>query len=486
LEQKTSRVLPIILFGDVVAAFGWQAFREGSGTMEEVVQQYLDDVPKYQDYGGGFKYWTDGDHVSPYVSVYAMFALHKAKQKGYAVSEDCYSKGLSYLKQLVRSRGVDRYGLFYSHVTNCFALAMLAETGYYDAPTVELMFQRRQELPLYARAMLLKAIVLGRGNPVMADELKRDMQNAIKMNATGAHFEEPATQGLEWTFHSNIRTTAAVLLTFLEVDGESVPWAEKVVKYVLQERKLGRWRSTQENVYVFWALATYFSIFEKDVPDFTSDILVDGKNLLHEIFRGRTTASGRKLMSLAELQKDVRLPVDIKKKGAGRLYYSLRMTYAPLAGAVIQARDEGLRVEKTIEDESGQLVTTGVFKAGSLYRVKLTVRTPQDRHFVVVDDPLPAGFEAVNVQLATSGQGLTSLVSAPRRGWWFYSGFNTSELRDDRVLLFADFLNQGSHTYTYLVQATSYGTFELPPTKAEEMYAPEVFGSTQNRLIRVQ
>jgi len=34
----------------------------------------------------------------------------------------------------------------------------------------------------------------------------------------------------------------------------------------------------------------------------------------------------------------------------------------------------------------------------------------------------------------------------------------------------------GVYEYTYVVRATTIGEFVVPPTRAEEMYSPEVFG----------
>lgn len=486
LEQKTSRALPVILFGDVVKAFNLPAFRDGGSDIEQVIQNYVDDVPRYQTYNGGFSYWPGSEYESPYVSVYAMFALNKAREKGFYINNDCFNRGLNYLKTLVRNPRIDRYGLAYWHTTNAFALNMLAENGYYDAPTAELYFQRRDEMPLYARAMLLSAIYKGRGNQAMIEELKRNITNAIKMASTTAHFEEPNESGMEWTFHSNMRTTAAVLQVFLEMDGENVPWAEKVVQYILQERKLGRWRTTQENAYVFWALGTYFSIFEKTIPDFSSRVLLDSKEILNEMYKGRTTKNARAELTLANLRKETPLPLEFKKSGDGRVYYTVRMTYAPKSGVPIKARDEGIKVVKTFEDMSGHVVSSGRFTAGEMYQVKLSISSAQDRYFVVVDDPLPAGFEAINVNLATSSDQYAQKVSRTKRWWWSWGDFNNSELRDDRVVVFADYFSKGTHTYTYLVRATTYGQFELPTTKAEEMYMPEVFGTTTNQTIWVQ
>ena len=59
------------------------------------------------------------------------------------------------------------------------------------------------------------------------------------------------------------------------------------------------------------------------------------------------------------------------------------------------------------------------------------------------------------------------------------------EIRDDRVLFFVDHLSAGMFRYRYLARATTNGSFILPPTKAEEMYTPEVFGRTAADLIKV-
>jgi hypothetical protein len=58
-------------------------------------------------------------------------------------------------------------------------------------------------------------------------------------------------------------------------------------------------------------------------------------------------------------------------------------------------------------------------------------------------------------------------------------------MHDDRVLLFADSLAPGIHAHRYLARALSSGSFVLPGTTAEKMYAPEVFGRSAEGTIRV-
>src|SRR5690606_6181406 len=80
-------------------------------------------------------------------------------------------------------------------------------------------------------------------------------------------------------------------------------------------------------------------------------------------------------------------------------------------------------------------------KAGSLVRVTVHVSSPTDRNYVVVDDALPAGLEALNAAFTT-----TSVQATQGTGqgtWW--GSFNHTEIKDDRVLLFADHLFRGDH-----------------------------------------
>jgi uncharacterized protein YfaS (alpha-2-macroglobulin family) len=52
--------------------------------------------------------------------------------------------------------------------------------------------------------------------------------------------------------------------------------------------------------------------------------------------------------------------------------------------------------------------------------------------------------------------------------------------------LFATRLDEGRHEFSYIVRATTAGTFRTAPAHAEEMYEPEVFGRTETAVIEVQ
>ena len=130
--------------------------------------------------------------------------------------------------------------------------------------------------------------------------------------------------------------------------------------------------------------------------------------------------------------------------------------------------------------------------AGTDVKVKLTIVVPDHADFVAIDDPLPAGLEALNPafesQRVPRGEDGDSMpVRDFGWGWrWHWTPFHHTELRDDRVLLFADRLPAGVYTHTYLARATTKGSFQVPPARALEMYAPERFGRNASTVVEVR
>jgi uncharacterized protein YfaS (alpha-2-macroglobulin family) len=152
-----------------------------------------------------------------------------------------------------------------------------------------------------------------------------------------------------------------------------------------------------------------------------------------------------------------------------------------------------MQVERWYERFDGKTPTTTVAE-GDLVRVRLRITVPSVRYFVVLDDALPAGLEAVDLSLRTAsamaGPGTNGTQEnadheekndEPRwgygrwdSGWW--SPFDHKEIRDDRVVYSATLLWPGTYSATYIARATTPGTFVRPPAHAEEMYNPAVYG----------
>jgi hypothetical protein len=177
-------------------------------------------------------------------------------------------------------------------------------------------------------------------------------------------------------------------------------------------------------------------------------------------------------------------PLTIKATG-GEVFYSTVLRFRRNI-AEQKAYQHGITVRREyLDPETDAPVDPGQgVRIGGMVRVRVTVSPEAWGKHIAVDDPLPAGLEAVNTKLATSG-GVPKPGSRGARegdevddmdeGWWRPAA---RELRDDRVLVFIDQLAPGAATYTYLARATTAGTYVVPGISAGEMYQPEIAART--------
>ncbi|MFO7651357.1 MAG: alpha-2-macroglobulin family protein, partial [bacterium] len=480
LEQRLSKILPFIVGERIVNDFGLSELR---GTaLREFVGGELAKVSRYQDASGGFTFWAgSGERVSPWLSAYCMDVLARARQAGYSVDARVVDRGVAYLSGWLGGRdslGAWPYELDERLSVRALAVLALARLGQRPMSDLNALAERREQMSVYGRACLLDAATV-LGAERLKTELARDFDNLVKLTPTTAHYEESREGG--WLFYSNVRTTALVLQALLAARGR-YEFADNAVKWLVTERRSGRWRTTQENAAVFGALAAFYRSYESVRPEFRATVELEGRSIVEALFSGRSLAMERRFVPVAELKRGERQAVSIERTGAGRLYYGLRLSFCPRRDPGPQ--DAGFHVEKTVKPLEGK---TRGYARGALYLVTLTIATSQDRLFAVVDDPLPAGFEIVNTSFETESRGAAGRlaeVQAAEGGWW--GGFDHEEKRDDRFLLFATYLRRGLHKRTYLVRALTPGRFLMPATRAEEMYAPEVWGRTGQQWVDVK
>jgi uncharacterized protein YfaS (alpha-2-macroglobulin family) len=173
--------------------------------------------------------------------------------------------------------------------------------------------------------------------------------------------------------------------------------------------------------------------------------------------------------------------------GSGNLYYTTHME-AWLPVHQVRPLDRGIIISRSYFDPTDRETPITEIEQGQTFLARLTIVVPNSLHYVVIDDFLPAGLEAVDQSLKTSQQ-----VGAPARydwdnyfeegwGWWY---FNHVELRDEKVVLSAEFLPAGTYEYVYLVRAATPGEYNVIPPTAQEFYFPEVYGRGAGSLFVV-
>ena len=268
----------------------------------------------------------------------------------------------------------------------------------------------------------------------------------------------------------------------------------KLVRGLLGAKRRGRWENTQENCFILLALDRYFNTYEKVTPDFIARAWLGDALAGSREFRGRTTDRSQLDIPMNWLlAQPARQNLVLGKEGAGRLYYRIGMTYAP-SNLQLKPLDAGFTVTRSYEaidnpddvrrNEDG----SWRIRAGAQVRVRVTMVAQTRRYHVALVDPLPAGLEALNPELATTGP-IPGDPRDPNAGaWWrrWWNWFEHQNMRDERIEAFTSMLWEGVYNYTYVARATTPGVFVVPPAKAEEMYHPETFGRSGTDRVVVE
>ncbi len=485
LEQRLSGLLPFLLAPQVMLDFALTRLKPEE--VQQAVVQGLNELFTYQRDSGGFGLWPDSRKEAPFLSCYAVLTMLKAGENGYVVGPERLERGLSYLNGFLRETwNPERWPFLRAdgETIKAFCLYVLALAGQPQPAFAEKLFAEREQLSLFGKTLLLKALYYGKASFEAQDMLRQELLNAIKVTPEGAHFEEAEGRASRWVYSSNTRTTAFILQTLVEL-GSDHPSLAAIARWLVARQRSGLRLSTQDSLFVFYALNDYYRKVEGREADFRAKITLAGKTILEENFGPDRRDLTRADIQISELDVNAgsELAFQAEKRGEGILYYGARMTYAPRG--VLPARDEGIAVLKRIESLDGKPLAA--ISPGALVVIIVEVAVPRECLFVVVDDPLPAGLEGVNPDFLTESAESQRILDAEDQAgtepWW--RGFNHFEIYDDRVLLFADSLPAGIHSHRYLARAVSSGRFVTPGTSAGEMYAPEVFGRSPETTVQV-
>jgi hypothetical protein len=513
-EQLASRILAVASLRDVLTAFKADGL-PSPAEMESAVDRDIERLQGMQNFDGGFPYWRRGFDSSPFNTVHVTHALIRAKQKGFDVPADMQQNALNYLRDIE-----SHYPSWYTQETrwtlSAYALYILnlaSECGSsceFVSPTgndtnftdSSLYNQKAEKLLNEAGLENLSMEAIGWLWSVIDDENQLDairlyVNNHVVETADAANFTTSYSDQTYLLLSSDRRTDAILLDALIEDDPQSdlIP---KLVNGLLAHRSKGRWNNTQENVFVLLTLDRYFNTYESQTPDFVARIWLGDTYAGSNEFHGRTTDIYETLIPMNYVLSETSAGggtenLILSKDGVGRLYYRLGLQYAPTdlkldpldMGFVIQRRYEGVDdPEDVYQDKDG----IWHIKAGARVRVKITMVADNRRYHVALVDPLPAGLEIVNPDLAIS-QSVPQDPTSPdyRYGWWWWgTWYEHQNMRDNRAEAFTSLLWDDVYEYTYIARATTPGTFIVPPAKAEEMYSPEVFGRSGSDWVIVK
>ena len=525
-EQTVSRFLPNVLTWQVLLEMNGVLSMPGAaeGQDRDALRQQLAQMVGIalqrlyanQHYDGGWGWWVN-DESNAYVTAYALHGLIEAHRAAFVVDPDAMDRAAAFLRENLPS--VNRvkseweanrlaYELYvlgeYNSLTRDTSAQEESRGGQGELGVAIRLFEKRDLLSRYGQATLAVALsLLEPDERERVDTLLSDLAGDAVVSATGAHWQEGEPD--YWNMNTDVRTTAIVVWAFSRLDPENelLPGA---VRWLMAVRQDGHWESTQETAWALMGLVEYMRASGELHGDYSYRVSLNGRELAGGDVNAENLAEGRELrVDIARLLEEEanrlvieRLEPAEGQTGEGQLYYSAALRYS-LPADHVQALERGIMVARQYApvDVSGEAPTRYVDTAevGDVIQVKLTIVAPDDLYYVVVEDPLPAGFEGVDMSLKTTSvvgeapelRNLTAEEESAwyRRygfGWWWFSH---TEMRDEKVVLFANYLPRGTYEYSYLIRAGVAGEFYVLPSTAYQMYFPEVFGRSDGGKFTV-
>ena len=505
LEQRTSRIRVLLGLSELESAYALPGLPKD---LKSVVASELQLLRPFQTSGGGLSYWPNSDLADPYLTARTLVLLRDAATAGIAVPPGMIS---AITKSIQNSVGVLaapdepwRFeGAFDLGPTRPFVAYVLATEGKPEAALVDQLFKIRYELSFLDQVYLLRAMLETGEQGDRTAALFADLLATVRIENDRAAVQSRASSGdfnaglryLDSTERGlTVRNTAALASLLTRVDPQH-PLLPGLARSLVTSRVRGTWGNTLESGEALKALVDVAGVTEGADTDLRAAVSLGTLQLLNERFQGRSLDVRSAITPIATtLKADKDLAV--VATGKGTLNWSARLRYGVPAERLV-AVDAGFTIERTyatfsLRGSSASSATarpraSTSFAAGELVRVTLRITTSQQRSNVAVEDLLPAGLEALNAQLTTTSSEALGEADDEEvgpgtvRSW--AAGIDHTEIKDDRVLLFATILEPGTFTYTYIARATTPGTYLAPPAQVEEMYAPEVMGRT--KAVRV-
>jgi uncharacterized protein YfaS (alpha-2-macroglobulin family) len=465
VEQTMSRFLPDVLVKQTLDKLQIK----NDKLQKELPKQVEDGLTRLyaMQHGDGGWGWWEQDDSQPYQTAYVLYGLVQAKKADYKVDQDAIKRALQYLRTPLVDTNDYNLKVYIAHV--------MAEAEAGDLALARAMMDRQDKMSLNSRALL--ALTLSKlGDDANAKKIAADLEKKAVETAQHAHWEESQADRNRWEyFTSSGRTTATVLRAILATNPQS-PLVQKTVRYLMLNRIGGYWRTTQETAQTIIGLTEYLAVSGELDAAFSYEVFVDGASVAKQSVTRENIARQQSIaLRLTPGDHNVR----IVRTGNGRLYYSSAMQYYSAVDKVgaVQSLDGFIVRREHVDPKTDKPLTS--FKVGDIVRVKLTLEMPREGWYMMVTDPLPAGFEAINYSLNTSGVEPTS--PGKYRSYW-----SRPDLRDNRAIFFTTYLWKGRHTFAYLIRATTSGTFRALPAEATPMYEPEVFGRSASMEMVVK
>lgn len=439
LEQTTSRGFPFL---------NARRLPRGYLPAEEIARadsyiQYAIERIGLMKRENGFAMWPDVYKPSPFATLYAVHFLAEARRAGYDIGIDVATLQSIMLANL---SSYTEYAACYAHMN----LALLGKPSFAEMMTLQSSGKVSNE----GMALLARAFIVG-GQPAKGREI-------LSRKVTS-----PKT----------LREAAFILCAWSEINPNSIECIEAVKiinRYIDQDRH--HWGTTQDNAIAVFALSSYmstrntYSIYDKTSARL--DILGNSEEGSSSVDFPEAAESAWKVPRSMNGASFI-----VSNPGNSTLFVNHTVSGIPLKEP--SPENHGMKVERHYFTQAGKETKLSSFKRGDIVAVQVVVRFNGNFTDVVVEDLLPACLEVEHGNAVALK--MYPWMTEPS-GWVVHS-----EIRDDRVLLFTDNIDDGDEcTWYYIARVVSSGDFSVPAITAAAMYEPKSFSRGKSSSVSIK
>ncbi|MBY6201499.1 alpha-2-macroglobulin family protein [Maritalea mobilis] len=439
-EQVTSGALPLLYLSSVAEALDL-------GTAENLGLRIADAIGRVltnQSANGGFGLWRAGSG-DLWLDAYVTDFLSRARAQGHRVPAQAFQSALDNLANQVAAHPDFEEG----GQGLAYALMVLAREG--QASMGDLRYYADVKADSFATPLALGQ--LGAALAMYGDQPRADAM--FRAGYALLQDLEREGEGQVWRadYGSDRRDAAGLLALAAAAGSEAVPFPALSESLATVNRPV----STQEAV---WSLLAAHALI--DDPS-AGGLRIDG-----EVVNGPLV----EVMQAGDAARTL--------ENAGDRDEVLTITRFGVPEGATEAFGNGFRISRSYLTLEGQPVDPAQVAQGTRMVAVLTVTptsgTREGR--LIVNDPLPAGFEIDNPNLLQSGD------LAAVQGLDLFLGTEMAEFRQDRFLAAVDRRGDaGQFRLAYIVRAVTPGDFHHPAASVEDMYRPQYRAQTASGRV---
>jgi hypothetical protein len=438
---------------------------------EQLWQKVMASLPSHVDTDGLLKYFPTMEYGSEVLTAYVLAISHEA---GWTLPDEVQERMLAGLRgfvggsivRSVRVRAVD---------LSLRKLAALEALVRYGRADPQLLSTIVIEPNLWPTATVLDWWSLLLQLPDISDrearlrEVEHILRARLNFQGTTMGFSTERSDNLWWLMESTDTNAVRLLLHLLRHNLWKAD-APRVARGAIGRQQRGAWDLTVANAWGVLAVEKFSQVFESiPVTGVTTAKLADVEQ------QAQWARSPRgAMLSFAWPQQ--RAELFVTHAGDGQPWITVQSRAAlPLTAPLAS----GYHIMKTLTPVEAR--ETGRWSRGDIIRVKLEIDAQSDMTWVVINDPIPTGAAHLGGGLARDSQLATQGTQAADALWPAFEERAFSAYRS-----YYEFVPKGRFVAEYTMRLNQSGTFHLPPTRVEALYAPEMFGELPNTSIEVQ